>query len=308
MNRENLLIDVERLQELLKDPAGPAGAGLVLVEITDGGNDGGGRPGRIPGAVRIDWTGDLQDPVRRDLVGPEAFAALLGRHGISEDDTVVFYSGNNNWWAAAGYWQFRLYGHRELRLLDGGRARWEAVGGALTTEAPERPATAYPVPAGLDETIRARREDVLDHIGRRTLLDVRSLEEYLGHTNTPPGVPDDIGVRCGHALSATHIPWHTAIHADGTFRGEEELRAAYGALDPAATTVLYCRVGWRSAHSWFVLHELLGLGDVRNYDGAWREFGSLIGAPVVKGPNAWGPDPIPSVVPQRAPSEVTTRA
>ncbi|MFJ7070405.1 sulfurtransferase [Streptomyces sp. NPDC101115] len=304
-NRDGLLVSAERIQEHLRNPV----AGLVLVEITDGGNDGGGRPGRIPGAVRLDWTGDLQDPVRRDLVGPEAFAALLGRHGIAADDTVVFYSGNNNWWAAAGYWQFRLYGHRELRLLDGGRARWEAVGGPLTTEAPARTASRYPVPAGADETIRARREDMLDHIGRRTLLDVRSLEEYLGHTNTPPGVPDDIGVRCGHALSAEHIPWHTAVDADGTFRGEEELRAAYGELRSDVPTVVYCRVGWRSAHSWFVLHELLGMTDVRNYDGAWREFGSLIGAPIVKGPRQWGPDPIPSVVPQRtAASEVTARA
>ncbi|MEU6929777.1 sulfurtransferase [Streptomyces sp. NPDC046385] len=303
MTRDTLLVSAEALQAGLGQPTGP-----VLVEITDGGNDGGGRQGRIPGAVRLDWTGDLQDPVRRDVIGPEAFAELLGRHGIGPDDTVVFYSGNNNWWAAAGYWQFRLYGHRELRLLDGGRARWEAIGGALTPEAPERPRTDYPVPAGADESIRARRDDVLDHIGRRTLLDVRSLEEYLGQSNTPPGVPEDIGVRCGHALSAEHLPWHTAIHPDGTFRDDEELRAAYGALPTDRPTVVYCRVGWRSAHSWFVLHELLGLRDVRNYDGAWREFGSLIGAPIVNGPQPWGPDGIPSIVAQRDPSEVTARA
>ncbi|MFI8519425.1 sulfurtransferase [Streptomyces sp. NPDC085481] len=308
MSRDTLLVSTEQLQRHLSDPGATDGE-LVLVEITDGGNDGGGREGRIPGAVRLDWTGDLQDPVRRDVIGPEAFAALLGRHGITEDHTVVFYSGNNNWWAAAGYWQFRLYGHRELRILDGGRARWEAVGGALTREAPERAAADYPVPV-VDESIRARREDMLDHIGRRTLLDVRSLEEYLGQSNTPPGVPEDVGVRCGHALSAEHIPWHTAIDADGTFRDDAELRAAYGGLSTDTPTVVYCRVGWRSAHSWFVLHELLGLPDVRNYDGAWREFGSLIGAPIVNGPQPWGPDPIPSVVAQRAAtaSEVTARA
>lgn len=308
MNRNTAIVSPDRIRQHLGDPAGSE---LVLVEITDGGNDEGTRPGRIPGAVRLDWSGDLQDPVRRDIIGPEAFAALLGRHGISPDDTVVFYSGHNNWWATAAYWQFRLYGHRELRILDGGRAHWEETGGELTTEAPDRAETGYPVPRAADEALRARREDMLDHIGRRTLLDVRSLEEYLGHSNTPPGVPDDIGVRPGHALSAEHIPWNTAVRPDGTFRDEEELRQAYGGLRTDVPTVVYCRVGWRSSHSWFVLHELLGMTDVRNYDGAWREFGSLIGAPIVHGPQPWGPDPIPSVVAPRTDenaSEADTRA
>ncbi|MFF7181224.1 rhodanese-like domain-containing protein [Streptomyces sp. NPDC008121] len=307
MNRDRLLVTTDRIDEHLS--AGTAGDDLVLVEITDGGS----QEGRIPGAVRLDWSGDLQDAVRRDVIGPEAFAALLGRHGISEDHTVVFYSGNNNWWAAAGYWQFRLYGHRELRLLDGGRARWEAVGGRLTHEAPERTPVTYPVPRP-DESVRARREDLLDHIGRHRLLDVRSLEEYVGRSNTPPGVPEDVGVRCGHALSAEHIPWHSAVGPDGTFRSDEELERVYAGVGEEGTTVLYCRVGWRSAHSWFVLHELLGRRGVRNYDGAWREFGSLIGAPIVNGPLPWGPDGIPSLFAQRAPgrapvtSEATSRA
>ncbi|MFF7438493.1 rhodanese-like domain-containing protein [Streptomyces sp. NPDC008122] len=295
MNRDRLLVSCEQLMEQLRNPT-TGDERTVVVEITDGGGPG----GRIPGSVRLDWTADLQDPVRRDLIGPEAFAALLGRHGITADHTVVFLSGNNNWWAAAGYWQFRLYGHRELRLLDGGRARWQALGGPLSGDVPERAPVTYPVPA-VDETVRARREDMLDHIGRHQLLDVRSLEEYLGRSNTPPGVPEDLGVRCGHALSAEHIPWNTAVRADGTFRDQEELAAAYAAVRTDAPTVLYCRVGWRSAHSWFVLSELLGLPDVRNYDGAWREFGSLIGAPIVNGPQPWGPDGIPSLVAQRAP-------
>ncbi|MFE2561882.1 sulfurtransferase [Streptomyces sp. NPDC059352] len=301
MKRDRLLVSCEQIMEQLRNPAA-RDEGTVLVEITDGGSG----LGRVPGSVRLDWTGDLQDPVRRDVIGPEAFAELLGRHGISADHTIVFLSGNNNWWATAGYWQFALYGHRELRVLDGGRLRWEALGGPLTHEAPRRPAAEYPVPA-LDETIRARREDMLDHIGRHQLLDVRSLEEYLGQSNTPPGVPEDLGVRCGHALSAEHIPWHTAVRPDGTFRDPEELTRAYADVRTDVPTVVYCRVGWRSAHSWFVLRELLGLADIRNYDGAWREFGSLIGAPIVNGPRPWGPDGIPSIVAQRAP-EVPARA
>jgi thiosulfate/3-mercaptopyruvate sulfurtransferase len=293
VNRDRLLVSCEQIIEQLRNPAA-GDENTVLVEITDGGST----LGRIPGSVRLDWTGDLQDPVRRDVIGPEAFAELLGRHGISAGHTVVLLSGNNNWWAAAGYWQFRLYGHRELRILDGGRLRWEALDAPLTPDVPVRPATTYPVPS-VDETIRARREDMLDHIGRHQLLDVRSLEEYLGQSNTPPGVPEDLGVRCGHALSAEHIPWHTAVHPDGTFRDDEELTRAYAGVRTDVPTVVYCRVGWRSAHSWFVLRELLGLPDIRNYDGAWREFGSLIGAPIVNGPKPWGPDGIPSIVAQR---------
>ncbi|WP_045301848.1 sulfurtransferase [Saccharothrix sp. ST-888] len=278
MDRDKYLVSTDWVR------AHAADRGVVLIEITDGGEN---PAGRIPGAVSLDWTRDLQDPVRRDLLAPEDFAALLGRHGIAEDDTLVFYSGNCNWWATAGYWQFRLYGHRELRVLDGGRGRWEAQGGDLTFEMPARPATDYPVRQP-DESIRARRDRVIAGIGGTNLVDARSLEEYLGESTSPPGVPEDLGVRPGHALSAQHIPWNLTVRPDGTFRTDEELNAVYGQLDPEAPTVVYCRIGWRSAHSWFVLHELLGLGDVRNYDGAWREFGSMVGAPVVLGPLPWG--------------------
>lgn len=278
MDRHGILVDVDWVRAHGSDE------GVVLVEITDGGPN---PAGRIPGAVSLDWTTDLQDRVRRDLVTPEAFAALLGRHGIGPDDTVVLYSGNSNWWAAAGFWQFRLHGHRELRLLDGGRARWEALGGDLTVEAPRRTATEYPVrPA--DEALRAGRDTVIGGIGTINLVDCRSLEEYLGDRTAPPGVPDDQGVRPGHAESAQHIPWNATVRPDGTFRDEEELEALYSQLDKDTPTVVYCRIGWRSAHSWFVLHELLGRPGVANYDGAWREFGSLIGAPIVAGPLPWG--------------------
>jgi thiosulfate/3-mercaptopyruvate sulfurtransferase len=278
MDRESTLVSCDWLQAHRTDE------GVVVVEITDGGPN---PAGRIPGAVSLDWSTDLQDRVRRDLIGPEAFAALLGRHGIGPDDTVVFYSGNSNWWAAAGFWQFRLHGHRELRLLDGGRARWEALGGDLTVEAPVRQPVDHPV-RPRDERLRAHRDTVLDGIGRLNLVDCRSLEEYLGERTAPPGVPDDQGVRPGHAESAQHIPWSATVRPDGTFRDQAELEELYGQLDPAAPTVVYCRIGWRSAHSWFVLSELLDRPDVANYDGAWREFGSLIGAPIVPGPLPWG--------------------
>jgi thiosulfate/3-mercaptopyruvate sulfurtransferase len=278
MARDNVLVSTDWVREHSSDDD------VVLVEITEGGDN---PSGRIPGAVSIDWTRDLQDPVRRDLVGPEEFSALLGRLGIDEHHTVVFYSGNNNWWAAAGYWQFRLYGHRELRMMDGGRALWEAQGGELAFDIPARRPTAYPVrPA--DESIRARRTDLLDGIGRTTLLDVRSLEEYLGERTSPPGVPQDEAVRPGHVLSARHIPWNLTVRLDGTYLPTEELEQLYGQVDGTAPVVVYCRIGWRSAHSWFVLHELLGRRDVSNYDGAWREFGAMVGAPVVRGPLPWG--------------------
>ncbi|AUG78976.1 rhodanese-like domain-containing protein [Kitasatospora sp. MMS16-BH015] len=278
MNRDNILVSTDWVKEHGQDE------GIVLIEITDGGPS---ASGRIPGAVSLDWTRDLQDPVRRDLITPEEFAALAGRHGIGPEDTLVFYSGNSNWWAAAGFWQFRMAGHRELRLLDGGLARWEALGLPLTFETPRRARTEYPVRTP-DRSPRAYRDDLLSGIGELNLVDVRSLEEYLGDRTAPPGVPDDLGVRPGHVLSAQHLPWNAAVNPDGTFRSDAELKEVYGCLDTSVETVVYCRVGWRSAHSWFVLHELLGFDKVSNYDGAWREFGSLIGSPVVKGPLPWG--------------------
>jgi thiosulfate/3-mercaptopyruvate sulfurtransferase len=278
MERDEVLVSTDWVREHGSDD------GVVLVEIT---NDGENPAGWIPGAVSLDWTGDLQHPVNRDLLGAEEFAALLGARGIAPDDTVVLYSANSNWWAAAGFWQFRRHGHRQLRLLDGGRARWEAIGGALTFQRPARPPVDYPVrPA--DPSVRALRDEVVGGVGRTNLLDVRSLPEYLGDRTSPPDVPEDLGIRPGHALSAQHFPWDLTVRPDGTFRSQEELRAIYAELDTSLPVIVYCRIGWRSAHSWFVLHELLGLPDVRNYDGAWREFGSMVGAPVVRGPLPWG--------------------
>ncbi|MFD0565048.1 sulfurtransferase [Kitasatospora saccharophila] len=257
---------------------------VVLVEITDGGP---GPTGWIPGAVSLNWRTDLQHPVRRDVPDAAQIAATLGSLGIGPDDTIVLYSGNSNWWATAAFWLLRVYGHRDLRLLDGGRARWEAQGGELTFRRPERPPTAYPVPTA-DLSLRATRTDVLDGIGRINLLDVRSLPEYLGDRTTPPDVPEDLHVRPGHVQSAQHFPWDLHVRPDGCFRTPEELRAVYAELDTTVPTVVYCRIGWRSSLVWFVLHELLGLPNVRNYDGSWQEFGAMVGAPVVRGPLPWG--------------------
>lgn len=237
--------------------------------------------GHIPGAVALDWRTELQQQYTRDLVDRERFGELMSERGISRDHTIVVYGGNHNWFAAYAYWYLRLYGHRDVRLLDGGRMLWEREGRPLETEAPRRPVTDY-VADPQDLSIRAFRDDVLAGLGRDGFVDVRSVDEYTGRLAAPAGLPQEGGRQRGHIPGAVSIPWNRAVTRDGTFRSDAELREIYSDVldDPARRIVAYCRIGERSSHTWFVLHELLDQPDVVNYDGSWVEYGSLIGVPV----------------------------
>lgn len=241
--------------------------------------------GHIPGAVKVDWHTELNDPVVRDYVDGEGFAALLSRKGISRDDTVVIYGDKNNWWAAYALWVFSLFGHEDVRLLDGGRDGWIAEGRPLTTDAPSPAPTDYPVVARDDTTLRAYKEDVLAHLGH-PLIDVRSPEEYNGTRTTAPAYPEEGALRAGHIPSARNVPWARAVAEDGGFKPRAELEQIYRdevGLTGAEPVVAYCRIGERSSHTWFVLRHLLGFPDVRNYDGSWTEWGSAVRVPIVAG-------------------------
>jgi len=238
----------------------------------------------IRNAIRLDWKNDLQDKVRRDFVNAEQFAQLLSSRGIKNDDTVVLYGGNNNWFAAYAYWYFKLYGHQDVRLLDGGRKKWELDGLELVSEVPFREATNY-VAKPQDLSLRAFRDEVVSSIGVKNLVDVRSPDEYAGRLKAPAHLPQEGGQIAGHVPTAINIPWSKAANEDGTFKSADELKKLYAdaGLDFNKETIAYCRIGERSAHSWFVLHELLGLSKVKNYDGSWTEYGSLVGVPVAVG-------------------------
>jgi thiosulfate/3-mercaptopyruvate sulfurtransferase len=241
--------------------------------------------GHIPGAVKIDWHTDLQDPVQRDYLDPAHFAVLMEEKGIAPDTTVVFYGDKNNWWAAYALWVFRLFGHRDVRVMDGGRKKWEDEGRPMTTDPVHPPRSAYPVPDRRDEEIRAFREDVLRHVRMKgPLVDVRSPEEYRGEKLHMPEYPQEGAVRGGHIPGAQNVPWARAVDPEtGEFRGAEELRAIYEeemGLRPEDDVVAYCRIGERSSHTWFVLTYLLGYQRVRNYDGSWTEWGNLVRAPI----------------------------
>lgn len=241
--------------------------------------------GHIKGAVKIDWHTDLNDPVERDYIYGEAFAKLLGSKGISRDTTVVIYGDKNNWWAAYALWVFTLFGHEDVRLLDGGRIKWEAEGREYTTEVPTPTPVEYPVVERDDAPIRAYKDDVLAHLGN-PLIDVRSPEEYTGQRTTAPANPEEGSLRGGHIPSAHNIPWSKAAAEDGTFRPIDELNALYrdgAGLKDGDKIIAYCRIGERSSHTWFVLTYLLGLTGVRNYDGSWTEWGSAVRVPIVKG-------------------------
>jgi thiosulfate/3-mercaptopyruvate sulfurtransferase len=274
--RDQVLVSADWAEAHLADP------GVVLVEVDE--DVSAYDKGHIAGAVRIDWTDDLQDPVRRDFVTKEQFSALLSRKGIANDHTVVLYGGNNNWFAAYAYWYFKLYGHADVRLLDGGRKRWELDSRPLTTDATERPSTSY-VATEQNRSLRAFRDDVLAAIGSKNLVDVRSPDEYAGRLLAPAHLPQEQSQRPGHVPTAVNVPWSKAANDDGTFKTDDELRAIYSdaGLDFDKDTVAYCRIGERSAHTWFVLHELLGQANVTNYDGSWTEWGSLVGAPIALG-------------------------
>lgn len=240
--------------------------------------------GHIAGAVKLDWKADLQDPVRRDFVDREQFSALLSERGIANDDTVVLYGGNNNWFAAYAYWYFKLYGHQDVKLLDGGRKKWELDGRPLSTDAVSRPATEYKA-ADPDNTIRAFRDEVVEAIGAKNLVDVRSPDEFSGKILAPAHLPQEQSQRPGHIPGAINVPWSKAANEDGTFRSDDELATLYAeaGLDGEKETIAYCRIGERSSHTWFVLQELLGHKNVKNYDGSWTEYGSLVGVPVELG-------------------------
>ncbi len=235
----------------------------------------------LPGAVRLDWKTELQDQVRRDFVDRDGFEALLSSKGIGNDDTVVLYGGNNNWFAAYAFWYFKIYGHPDVRLLDGGRKKWELDSRPLTKDVPVRPATAYAAQEP-DTSIRAFRDEVLAAIGTENLIDVRSPDEYAGRLLAPAHLPQEQSQRPGHIPTAVNVPWSKAANEDGTFRSDDELRALYAGagVDEGRDTIAYCRIGERSAHTWFVLHELLGHPRVKNYDGSWTEYGSLVGVPI----------------------------
>ncbi len=277
MSRSDVLVDADWVQAHLDDP------GLVLVEVDE--DTSAYDKGHIKGAVKIDWKKDLQDPVRRDFVDRAGFEKLLSERGIASDDTVILYGGNNNWFAAYAYWYFRLYGHHNVKLLDGGRKKWELDSRDMVTDVPARPATSYRA-REQDRSIRAFRDDVLAAIGHLNLVDVRSPDEFAGRLLAPAHLPQEQAQRGGHVPTAKNVPWSKAAEEDGTFKSDDALRALYGdeaGLDFGRDTIAYCRIGERSAHTWFVLHELLGQPNVKNYDGSWTEYGSLVGVPIELG-------------------------
>jgi len=275
MSRADVLVDADWAEAHLDDPK------IVFVEVDEdvSAYDG----GHIKGAVRLDWTQELQQPEARDLIDQDAFSQLMSEKGISNDDTVVLYGGNNNWFAAYAYWYFKLYGHQDVKLLDGGRKKWELDGRELVKDVPERPATSYTA-QDPDLSIRAFRDEVVASIGAKNLVDVRSPDEFSGKIKAPAHLPQEQSQRAGHVPTAINIPWSKAANEDGTFKSDEELAKLYAeqGFDDSRETIAYCRIGERSSHTWFVLRELLGKPDVKNYDGSWVEYGSLVGVPIEK--------------------------
>jgi thiosulfate/3-mercaptopyruvate sulfurtransferase len=274
MSRPDVLVDADWVEAHQNDP------GVAIVEVDE--DTSAYDTGHIANAIKIDWKKDLQDPVRRDFVDQAGFEALLSERGISNDDTVILYGGNNNWFAAYAYWYFRLYGHQNVKLLDGGRKKWELDSRELVKDVQDRPKTSYTAQAQ-DASIRALRDEVVAAIGKRNLVDVRSPDEFSGRLLAPAHLPQEQAQRGGHIPTAKNVPWSKAANDNGTFRSDDELRTLYAdeaGLDFAKDTIAYCRIGERSAHTWFVLHELLDQPSVKNYDGSWTEYGSLVGVPI----------------------------
>ncbi len=277
MSRSDVLTGADWVEAHGSDP------GVVLVEVDE--DTSAYDKGHIRNAVKIDWKADLQDPVRRDFVDKAGFEALLSERGIANDDTVILYGGNNNWFAAYAYWYFKLYGHDKVRLLDGGRKKWELESRELVTDVPRREKTSYHA-REQDSSLRAFRDEVVAAIGNKNLVDVRSPDEFAGRLLAPAHLPQEQAQRGGHIPTAKNVPWSKAAEEDGTFKSDDALRALYGdeaGLDFGRDTIAYCRIGERSAHTWFVLHELLGQPNVKNYDGSWTEYGSLVGVPIEVG-------------------------
>ena len=276
MSRADVLVSADWAEENLNTP------GVVFVEVDEDTSAYDG--GHIAGAVKLDWKTELQDQVRRDFVNKEQFEELLSQKGIANDDTVVLYGGNNNWFAAYAYWYFKLYGHQDVKLLDGGRKKWELDSRELTDDTVTREKTSYTAQEQ-DHSIRAFRDETVEAIGVKNLVDVRSPDEYAGRLLAPAHLPQEQAQRAGHIPTAANVPWSKAANDDGTFRSDDELKQIYtdAGVDWSKDTIAYCRIGERSSHTWFVLRELLGQQNVKNYDGSWTEYGSLVGVPVALG-------------------------
>jgi thiosulfate/3-mercaptopyruvate sulfurtransferase len=276
MSRDDVLVSAEWVEQ------NAASDGVVLVEVDEDTTAYDG--GHIAGAIKLDWKKDLQDQVRRDFVNKEQFEQLLSERGVSNEDTVILYGGNNNWFAAYAYWYFKLYGHDKVKLLDGGRKKWELDGRELSKDTVERKPTTY-VAKEPNTAIRAFRDEVVAAIGTKNLVDVRSPDEFSGKLLAPAHLPQEVAQRGGHIPGAINVPWSKAANEDGTFRSDDELAKLYAeaGLEDGKETIAYCRIGERSSHTWFVLHELLGDESVKNYDGSWTEYGSLVGVPIELG-------------------------
>jgi thiosulfate/3-mercaptopyruvate sulfurtransferase len=268
--------------------ASQLGGGLKLIEVDEDTEAYGW--GHIPGAIALSWLTDLQEPVARNIVDQAGFEALMGSRGVTETDQVILYGGNNNWFAAYAYWLFKLYGHPDVKLMDGGRKKWELEQREITADVPEVTPTRYSAKPA-DTSIRALRDEVLSAIGKVSMIDVRSSPEYAGLIAAPPHLPHEQAQRKGHIPEAKNVPWSKAANEDGSFRSRDELLRLYteeGGLTPQRPVIAYCRIGERSAHTWFVLREILGFEAVKNYDGSWTEYGSLVGVPIVMEPQSPG--------------------
>jgi thiosulfate/3-mercaptopyruvate sulfurtransferase len=275
MSRAEALVDADWVEQHLSDPK------VAIVEVDE--DVSAYDKGHIKNAIRVDWRTELQDQIRRDFLNKEQFEALLSAKGISNDDTVVLYGGNNNWFAAYAYWYFKLYGHGDVKLMDGGRKKWELDSRELVDEVPDRAATQYKA-QDQDHSIRAFRDEVVEAIGDQNLIDVRSPDEFSGKLLAPAHLPQEQSQRAGHIPTALNVPWSKNANDDGTFKSNDELEKLYAdaGIDTAKDTIAYCRIGERSSLTWFVLQELLGKPNVKNYDGSWTEYGSLVGVPVEK--------------------------
>jgi thiosulfate/3-mercaptopyruvate sulfurtransferase len=276
MSREDVLVTTQWAEENLDTP------GVVFAEVDE--DTTAYDAGHIRGAVKLDWRNDLQDKVRRDFVGKEDFEKLLAEKGISNNDRVILYGGNNNWFAAYAYWYFKLYGHENVQLLDGGRKKWELDGRELNSDEVKREVAEYKA-QDADTSIRAFRDEVVQSIGAKNYVDVRSPDEFAGKLLAPAHLPQEVAQVPGHIPGALNVPWAKVANEDGTFKSEDEIKELYAeaGIDESKATIAYCRIGERSSIAWFALHELLGYGDVKNYDGSWTEYGSLVGVPVELG-------------------------